>query len=406
MGTPLDAKVRALTPYSANMVYRKRFPAASSRAPLLMLVCVTLFVFMKATPWQAIDDAQYGVRMPLMQSNAARLAFFIQVSNATVPQLPRLLSAIWHPDNVYAVHFDLRVCKKAASDAVAQANLSHPAPSNIHIMKPDVVNYRGISMLLNTIAAMQFLLDVDPSWRYFINLSASDYPLLTPRLLRELLAHEGPALNFFSFTSPENARAMLVRRMEQFHVDDALSLEKNSGQVRTIRARNPLVDKMGFVPSYAEAWMITSRQFCTFVVSSSVARKTLLTFAYTLSSPEHYFATLVRNDANFNSTVVPHSMRIVLWNYKGRQSGQHPLLLDELYEQDREFGNTITNAPVFFARKFKYANSALKDLIDDRRADLQHEELIRKHFTHRTDVALQKIRAAESLGNKHEHSSV
>ncbi len=169
---------------------------------------------------------------------------------------------------------------------------------------------------------------------------------------------------------------MLRNRMTEFHVDDALTFRHRKHPVETVHALNPVSKNLGFSASYSEAWMINSRAFCQYVVSSPVARKTLISFAYSLSSPEHFFSTLVRNDKLHNATVVPHSMRLILWKYGGQTAAQHPFYLDEI----PGFETKIGKSPLFFARKFRHPHSKLKDIIDAWSEDPLHEHAVRKHF--------------------------
>ncbi len=178
------------------------------RASSILLACVVLLLLAhreSLEPLPLQDEAPKTTRVFVSDaqadgvlSNPERHAFFLQVSNSSLKHLPRLLRRIWHPENLYAVHFDVLIEPSSAKHALLEANLSSAVgavPTNILMMPREVVNYRGVSMLLNIMSAMQFLLDADPSWRYFINLSASDYPLISPDLLRELLGHQGPSRN-------------------------------------------------------------------------------------------------------------------------------------------------------------------------------------------------------------------
>jgi hypothetical protein len=47
------------------------------------------------------------------------------------------------------------------------------------ISKANMVTYRGPSMVSNTLHACAILLKRSKDWDWFINLSASDYPLVT-----------------------------------------------------------------------------------------------------------------------------------------------------------------------------------------------------------------------------------
>ena len=51
--------------------------------------------------------ARYSVRVPPPPPQPDYLiAFFLQISNETLPQFPRLLNRLHHPETLYVVHFD------------------------------------------------------------------------------------------------------------------------------------------------------------------------------------------------------------------------------------------------------------------------------------------------------------
>jgi hypothetical protein len=47
------------------------------------------------------------------------------------------------------------------------------------ISKANMVTYKGPTMVANTLHACAILLKMGKDWDWFINLSASDYPLVT-----------------------------------------------------------------------------------------------------------------------------------------------------------------------------------------------------------------------------------
>eukprot|EP00168_Porphyra_purpurea_P010644 TRINITY_DN2650_c0_g1_i13.p1 TRINITY_DN2650_c0_g1~~TRINITY_DN2650_c0_g1_i13.p1 ORF type:complete len:363 (-),score=80.23 TRINITY_DN2650_c0_g1_i13:626-1714(-) len=158
----------------------------------------------------------------------ADLAYFVQVSASNVALLPRLMAAIYHPDNAYAVHFDVKIGAAVVADTVDKVGSALAAfaaegapsgrrqrdgtkaqrtqvalPENVLFMDRTPVTYRGITTVLNTLEGMSTLLNYTrpvadgssrtaadaerPPWTYFINLSASDYPLLSTTATRRLL---------------------------------------------------------------------------------------------------------------------------------------------------------------------------------------------------------------------------
>jgi hypothetical protein len=56
----------------------------------------------------------------------------------------------------------------------------YAAAGNVWIVgRPNLVTYRGPTMLTTTLHAVALLLRLRRRWDWFVNLSASDYPLVT-----------------------------------------------------------------------------------------------------------------------------------------------------------------------------------------------------------------------------------
>lgn len=298
----------------------------------------------------------------------ANLAFFLQIAENTVPLLPRLLKALYHPNNVYVIHFDLKITADVIVKAMSDIRSNETYAKNVHIMDSDLITYRGISMLLNTINAIHLLTELSVPWDYFINLSGADYPLQSPRSLRIILGHK-LGLNFFTFAAKRTWASMAENRVSELWFDEALAFHEKAtvNKLTKLRVRNPLVDTLEFTVSHAEAWMITSRAFCEFSIRSDMARKMLAAFSYAVDSSEHFFASLAWNHQQFKSSIVPHSLRLIIWKNNGVLSGQHPYKMDELnMDGSFKFEESVNSTVLLFARKFERPNSSLMDLIDAR----------------------------------------
>lgn len=111
-----------------------------------------------------------------------RFAYLISGSKGDLEKLWRTLHALYHPRNQYVVHLDLE------SPAEERLELStrvekHPLFSKVGnvfmVTKANMVTYRGPTMVANTLHACAILLKRSKDWDWFINLSASDYPLIT-----------------------------------------------------------------------------------------------------------------------------------------------------------------------------------------------------------------------------------
>lgn len=341
-------------------------------AALILSFALLQGLFIKTPIPTRIDHAARSKHV-----SSPHLAFLIQATNSTILHLPRLLKALYHPGNEYLLHFDTALPPVSARRALQAAFPSSASPPNIHILPSEVINYQGISMVLSTLSAMTAALALPRRWRYFINLSAADYPLVAPDELRGLLLeHTGPARTFFSLAGQNRAHAVLRKRMTHFVVDDALGFHSRKRRVRVLPAKNPLAGSLALEAGYGEAWMIASRALCSEAVSGARARRILLALAFSTSAPEHFFATLVRNDPRLNATVVPHSMRLVVWSFRGRHAGQHPYFLDELPGGE----DVVGESPLFFARKFRRHNASILDAIDRNLSSPRRRRRTRLHF--------------------------
>ncbi len=309
------------------------------------------------------------------------LAFFLQISGSTMGHLPRLLAKIWEPCNVYAIHIDAKIPAqevKTLHESLLKENSKYA--DNVYIMDPELITYRGVSMLLNTINGMQLLLEKGADWDFFINLSGSDYPLISPAQQRAFLGSASRALNYMTLAPPSKWPSNNEYRYSHFYVDTALSFTTGKTKVEAVYHKNPAALKSEFTFTSSEAWMISSRQFCEYVTKSAVARKLLVTFAFSVESSEHYFSTLLYN-SRFNGTMVHSSLRSVLWSHEGVLAGQHPYFVDERAEDGSfKFYKRVITAPQFYIRKFKKANSPLMDVIDKRMNNIEHLKNVQHHF--------------------------
>ncbi|KAJ4837194.1 hypothetical protein Tsubulata_038448 [Turnera subulata] len=115
----------------------------------------------------------------------------------------RVLKALYHPGNDYLIHVDYDAPEKEHAQ-IAEFVSSDPVFSqvgNVWIVgKPNLVTYRGPTMLATTLHAMAILLRTC-KWDWFINLSASDYPLVTEDDLIDAFSGLPRHLNFIQHSS-------------------------------------------------------------------------------------------------------------------------------------------------------------------------------------------------------------
>lgn len=111
-----------------------------------------------------------------------RLAYLISGSAGDGASLRRTLRALYHPANFYVVHLDLEASAVERLEVAVEirADPTYKRFGNIRVVKKaNLVTYRGPTMVANTLHAAAILIKEGGDWDWFINLSASDYPLVT-----------------------------------------------------------------------------------------------------------------------------------------------------------------------------------------------------------------------------------
>lgn len=115
-------------------------------------------------------------------STIPRFAYLVSGSKGDLEKLWRTLQALYHPLNYYVVHLDLEspVTERLELASRVEKDPVFLAVGNVFmITKANMVTYRGPTMVANTLHACAILLKQNKEWDWFINLSASDYPLVT-----------------------------------------------------------------------------------------------------------------------------------------------------------------------------------------------------------------------------------
>ncbi|XP_062078036.1 beta-glucuronosyltransferase GlcAT14B-like [Humulus lupulus] len=283
-----------------------------------------------------------------------RLAYLISGSMGDGKSLKRTLKALYHPRNQYVVHLDLEA---SADERLDLAEFVRKEPlfaklGNVRmIVRANLVTYRGPTMVTNTLHAAAILLKEGGDWDWFINLSASDYPLVTQDDLLHTLSTIPRNLNFLEHTSDIGWKES--HRAKPVIIDPGLySLHKSDVFWVPEKRSVPTAYKL-FTGS---AWMMLSRPFIDFCVWGwdNLPRIVLMYYANFLSSPEGYFHTVICNAEEFRNTTVNHDLHFISWDTPPKQH-PHFLTTDDFQKM------VASNAP--FARKFG-RNETVLDKID------------------------------------------
>ncbi|KAJ7956684.1 Beta-glucuronosyltransferase [Quillaja saponaria] len=283
-----------------------------------------------------------------------RIAYLISGSMGDGESLKRTLKALYHPRNQYAVHLDLEA---SAEERLDLANFVRNEPlfvklGNVRmVVRANLVTYRGPTMVTNTLHAAAILLKEGGEWDWFINLSASDYPLVTQDDLLHTLSAIPRNLNFIEHTSDIGWKE--YQRAKPVIIDPGLySLRKSDVFWASEKRSVPTAYRL----YTGSAWMMLSRPFVDYFLWGwdNLPRIVLMYYANFLSSPEGYFHTVICNAEEFRNTTVNHDLHFISWDNPPKQH-PHFLTVDDYQKM------VDSNAP--FARKFG-RNEPVLDKID------------------------------------------
>lgn len=127
-------------------------------------------------------DGKVNQTAPPLPPSIPKFAYLISGSKGDLDKLWRTLHTLYHPWNYYVLHLDLESPIDERLELVSRVE-KHPLFTKIGNVfvnsKANMVTYRGPTMVSNTLHACAILLKRHKDWDWFINLSASDYPLVT-----------------------------------------------------------------------------------------------------------------------------------------------------------------------------------------------------------------------------------
>ncbi|CAO2199445.1 unnamed protein product [Urochloa humidicola] len=305
-------------------------------------------------PPPALNATPASPPPPPPGSDVPRLAYLISGSKGDLERLWRALHALYHPRNQYVVHLDREspVSERLALAARVSNSTVFRRAGNVHVIRrANMVTYRGPTMVANTLHACAVLLRRGGAWDWFINLSASDYPLMTQDDILHVFSTVPKNTNFIEHTGYLGWKE--GQRARPLIVDPGLYGLKKQDIFWVSQKRDlPTAFKL-FTGS---AWVALSRDFVEYTVWGwdNLPRTLLMYYANFVSSPEGYFQTLLCNAPRFVKTVANHDLHHIQWDVPPRQH-PHALALADLPAMVR------SGAP--FARKFPRDDPVL-DAID------------------------------------------
>ncbi|WCJ30657.1 Core-2/I-branching beta-1 6-N-acetylglucosaminyltransferase family protein [Euphorbia peplus] len=285
---------------------------------------------------------------------APRLAYLISGTKGDSRRMMRTLEAIYHPRNQYILHLDLEAPPRERLElgVSVKNDPTFVEVGNVRVMaQSNLVTYKGPTMIANTLQAVAIMLRESLEWDWFINLSASDYPLVTQDDLLHVFSNMSRNLNFIEHMQITGWK--LNQRAKPIIIDPGLYLSKKGDLALTSQRRSLPTSFKLFTGS---AWIMLSRSFLEYTIIGweNLPRTLLMYYTNFISSPEGYFHTLICNTDKFRNTAISHDLHYIAWDTPPKQ---HPISLTM-----KDFDKMVkSNAP--FARKFA-RNDPVLDKID------------------------------------------
>ncbi|XP_054799973.1 beta-glucuronosyltransferase GlcAT14A-like [Prosopis cineraria] len=306
-----------------------------------------------------VIKSSFNISRTSKASYPVTFAYLISASKGDSSKLKRLLRALYHPGNYYLIHMDYGAPKAEHNDVI-EFVASDPvfgAVGNVWIVgKRNLVTYRGPTMLSTTLHAMAILLRTC-KWDWFINLSASDYPLVTQDDLIQAFSGLPRDINFIHHSSHLGWK--FNKRGKPVIIDPGLYSLKKS-EIWWVSKQRSL--PTSFKLYAGSAWTMLSRSFAEYCIVGwdNLPRTLLLYYTNFVSSPEGYFQTVICN-SKYKNTTANNDLHYITWDNPPKQ---HPRSLGI-----RDYRKMVLSSRPF-ARKFK-KNDPVLDKID--------RELLRRH---------------------------
>ncbi|CAM9851846.1 unnamed protein product, partial [Pylaiella littoralis] len=279
----------------------------------------------------------------------ARIGYLIMASGIQdLHKTKRLLKAIYDPDNFYLVHLDRkdnRAIRRDMEKFIADWD-------NVRMLVPALdVSWGGYTITLTAIFGICTMVQWSDEWDFFVNLSASDFPLLPQHELTTVLGqYADVGMNFIS------GKPLTDRNRVEVLVDDQglyreTQTSKASRPLKVGRPRPPPSKSM-FTVFKGEFWVVLHRSFCQYIEASpdNVARSLQAYFSKFRISDESYFQTVLCHPLAPNFRVQKDNLRFVSW--PSVPKGHYVLHPDPMTGGKDGNINIAMDSGALFARKF------------------------------------------------------
>uniref|UniRef100_A0A0N5A8E3 protein xylosyltransferase n=1 Tax=Syphacia muris TaxID=451379 RepID=A0A0N5A8E3_9BILA len=312
-------------------------------------------------------------------SSNVKILFLLQLNGRNIRQILRLLRVIFSSKHQYLVHVDRRQQYLFKEMLAVEEKLRSLGFRNFYVLRNRYATIWGASNLLAMVLdSIKVAFDSLgwKEWDFFLNLSESDFPVLSMLELESHLARN-KGLNFLSSHGQDTGRFIKKQGLEFifFQCEDRMwRLGKRENFPFNIRIDG------------GSDWVVLSQNFLNFSISDDQFPRSLReVFATVLLPVESFFHTLAYN-SQFCNRIVKGNLKITNWRRK--QGCRCAMLKDivdwcgcsplafTLEEKMKISEKMAKKKPAFFARKFEGLVSEMAIAVAERRALIDRKYLI------------------------------
>jgi hypothetical protein len=282
---------------------------------------------------------------------------YVILAHKLPAQLGRLVSAVYHPDDLFYVHIDAKV-----PDAPFRAELSErfTDASNIRYVSRVRCDWAGFGHVEATLRGMKAALARSSSFTHVLLLTGQDYPIKPIEWIRgHFASHAGRSFMSWSAGDAPSGSVDRTGNAHWFWNGDLGRLERRfylvAGRWRQLPNRFvPFVPRrqmpLGFRPYQGLAYWNLSIEAAEYVLRLTEEKPELIRFFRRVWGCDEFFFQMALLNSPLRETLVNEDLRYMSWD------GYHPLTLRSA---DLE---ALARSPKFFARKVD--SSVDVDLLD------------------------------------------
>ena len=271
----------------------------------------------------------------------------------------RMLQALDEPMHTFVIHVD----KKSDSTFNALFEYSQ-SRTNVHVLDNRVSGtWGGFSLVNATLLCIQYALDQDIPFDFFVDISGQSYPIKSNEVIRATLAVDSNRVYLDSKPEPN------IPAPELWH--HYVECDDRSHRI----TRLPL--PRGIHLFMGSQWLILPNHVVRWLLTDPLAKNFTAYAQHIMVADEHYFPTLLRNSP-YCADIVNQNLNYLVfgeWESKLRASeaerdwrkcnqpdplhcGRSPTTLTDQFKRSVKYSRAL------YARKFDPANASSMEFVD------------------------------------------